>query len=148
MTEIKIEYDRGTMVIHLEEFLSCRSISKVKKLLKIIQQSHTPEAADQMQQFIEDKVGDLDVLMRVSARRYELLQEKVQGLKYAIEAQKSQRDRNTKDSPFYKYYNDILKVSRENLRDAKKLLNIAKREFDNHAKDKAFLEKLLTGIRF
>lgn len=36
MTDITIKYDHGQMLIHLEEFLSCRSISKVRKLIKLI----------------------------------------------------------------------------------------------------------------
>lgn len=38
MTDIVIKYQEGTMTIYLEEFLSRRSISKVRKLLKLINQ--------------------------------------------------------------------------------------------------------------
>lgn len=146
MTDLRIEYDRGTMVIHLEEFLSCRSVAKVKKLLKIIQRSYTPEAADQMRQFIRDKVSGLDALMKVSANQYVRLKEEVRNIQNDVDVWKSQRDRNTKNSNPYKHYNDKLKVSREQLRDAKKSLNTVKREFDNHAKDKVFFEKMLSEI--
>lgn len=146
MTDLRIENDRGKMIIHLEEFLSCRSISKVKKLLKIIQRSYTPEVADQMRWHIENRVNGLDALMKVSANQCVRLKEEVSNIQNDVNVWKSQRDRNTKNSSPYKYYNDKLKVSREKLRDAKKSLNTVKCEFDNHAKDKVFFEKLLSEI--
>lgn len=146
MTDLRIEYDRGIMVIHLEEFLSCRSAAKVKKLLKIIQRSDTPEVADQIRQHIQSRVSGLDALMKVSANQFVRLKEQVRNIQNDVDVWKSQRDRNTKNSNPYKYYNDKLKVSREQLREAKKSLNTVKREFDNHAKDKVFFEKLLSEI--
>ena len=43
MTDITIKYDHGQMLIHLEEFLSCRSILKVRKLIKLINRSDNPD---------------------------------------------------------------------------------------------------------
>ena len=40
------------MTVHLEEFLSCRSITKVRKLLKVIRISFTPKCEQQMKEFI------------------------------------------------------------------------------------------------
>lgn len=146
MTDLRIEYDRGKMIIHLEEFLSCRSVAKVKKLLKIIQRSYTPEAADQMQQFIKDKVSGLDGLMKISANQCVRFTEEVKNIQNDVDVWKSQRSRFKKSEKGWEHYNDNLKKSREKLRDAKKSLNTVKREFDNHAKDKVFFEKLLSEI--
>ena len=48
MTDITIKYDHGQMLIHLEEFLSCRSISKVRKLIKLINRSDNPDIVNQI----------------------------------------------------------------------------------------------------
>lgn len=40
--DLYIKYDNGSMAIHLDAFLDYRSIGKVKKLVKLIQQSYTP----------------------------------------------------------------------------------------------------------
>jgi len=146
MTDLRIRYDNGEMVIHLEEFLSCRSIAKVKKLLVIIQRSYNPEAADQLQQYIRNKVEELDALTKALPNRYVRLKEEVRNIQNDVDVWKSQRDRNTKNSSPYIYSHDRLKISREKLRDAKKLLNTVKCEFDNHVKNKAFLNKLLSEI--
>lgn len=40
MTDITIKYDHGQMLIHLDNFLSDRKISEVRKLIKLIRQSY------------------------------------------------------------------------------------------------------------
>lgn len=52
MTDITIKYDHGQMLIHLEEFLSCRSISKVRKLIKLINRSDNPDIVNQIKDHI------------------------------------------------------------------------------------------------
>lgn len=146
MTDLEIMYNNGRMVIHLEEFLSCRSITKMRKLLKVINQSDTPEIADQIQQHVRDRVSGIDGLAKVSANQIVRLKEEIRNIQNDVDVWKSQRDRNTKNSSPYKYYNDKLKVSREKLRTAKCSLNTVKREFNNHVKDKAFFEKLLSEV--
>ena len=64
MTDLIIKYDHGQMLIHLEEFLSCRKIAKVRKLLKLIERSETPELTEQIQSHIEQKLKGLDDTMR------------------------------------------------------------------------------------
>ena len=54
--EIRIKWYNGSMIIDLEKFLSCRSITKVKKLVNIIRDSHTPECEGQIREFIEQEL--------------------------------------------------------------------------------------------
>ena len=53
MTDITIKYDHGQMLIHLEEFLSCRNISKVRKLIKLINQSDDPDIVNQIKDHVQ-----------------------------------------------------------------------------------------------
>ena len=52
--DLEIKYEHGSMTIHLEEFLNCRSISKVRKLVKIIRSSYTPECEQQIKEFLQE----------------------------------------------------------------------------------------------
>ena len=70
MTDLTIRYDNGQMIIHLEEFLACRNISKVRKLLKIIARSDTPEMTEQIQSHIEHRIKGLDDVGKISANQY------------------------------------------------------------------------------
>lgn len=53
MTDITIKYDHGQMLIHLDRFLSDGKITKVRKLLKLIRQSYTPECEEQIKEYIQ-----------------------------------------------------------------------------------------------
>ena len=53
MTDITIKYDHGQMLIHLDNFLSDGKIAKVRKLLKLIRQSYTPECEEQIKEYLQ-----------------------------------------------------------------------------------------------
>lgn len=146
MTDLEIRYDNGVMIVHLEEFLSCRSLGKVKKLLKIIQQSYTPTLADQIRQHIRDRVSGIDGLAKISANQVVRFTEEVKKIERDIEVWKYQRSRFKKSERGWQHYNDNLKKSREELRTVKSSLNTVKREFNNYMKDKVFFEKLLSEV--
>lgn len=146
MTDLTIRYDNGQMIIHIEGFLSCRNISKVRKLLKIINHSYTPEVTDQIQQYVTEKVGGIDGLVKISDDQVEKFTEEVKQAEYNVAVFKSQRDRNTRNSSPYKYYNEKLKAAKEELSEKKYSLSDAKREFNNRVRDKVFLEKLLSEV--
>ena len=63
MTDITIKYDHGQMLIHLDNFLSDRKISEVRKLIKLIRQSYTPECEEQIKEYIQCGVKELDNIM-------------------------------------------------------------------------------------
>ena len=59
--DLEIKYEHGSMTIHLEEFLNCRSISKVRKLVKIIRSSYTPECEQQIKEFLQEWVEQYEL---------------------------------------------------------------------------------------
>lgn len=146
MTDLEIRYEKGRMVIHLEEFLSCRSEAKVRKLLKIIQRSYTSEVADQIQQHIKERYSGIDGLAKISANQVARFTEEVNNIEHDIEVWKSQRARFKKSEKGWEHYNENLKKSRKILKDAKSSLCSVKCEFNNHMRDKVFFEKLLSAI--
>ncbi len=146
MTDLTIRYDNGIMCVHLEEFLSCRSVSKVRKILKMIDQSYTPEAAEQIQKHIEYRMKGLDEIAKISANQYVRFGEIVKRTEQEVNTWVHWRSQYKKSSKGYEHYNDNVKESREKLRLAKADMRRSKKEFDDAVKDKIFFEKLLSEV--
>lgn len=146
MTNLIIKYDRGTMTVNLEEFLSCRSISRVRKLLKLIARSENPELTEQIQTHIEHGMSGLDDLAKISANQYVGYVDTVKELEHEVERWVYWRSGYKKSNKKYEYYNDKVKESREKLRVAKADMQKCKKEFDDAVRDKNFFEKLLLEV--
>lgn len=146
MTDLTIRYDNGQMIIHLEEFLACRNISKVRKLLKIIARSDTPEMTEQIQSHIEHRVKWLDDVGKISANQYVKFVETVKQVEQEVNRLVQLRSRYKKKSDEWTHYNDRVKESRERLREVKASMRNSKKEFDDTIRDKKFFEKLLSEV--
>lgn len=146
MTDLTIRYDNGQMIIHLEEFLACRNISKVRKLLKIIARSDTPEMTEQIQSHIEHRIKWLDDVGKISANQYVKFVETVKQVEQEVNRLVQLRSRYEKKSDEWTHYNDRVKESRERLREVKASMRNSKKEFDDTIRDKKFFEKLLSEV--
>lgn len=146
MTDLTIRYDNGQMVIHLEEFLACRNISKVRKLLKIIARSDTPEMTEQIQSHIEHRIKGLDDVGKISANQYVKFVETVKQVEQEVNRLVQLRSRYKKKSDEWTHYNDRVKERRERLREVKASMRNSKKEFDDMIRDKKFFEKLLSEV--
>lgn len=62
--DLEIKYYNGSMIIHLGAFLDCRSIRKVKKLVKQIIQSNTPDALEDLKEFIKQGIEQFEPQMK------------------------------------------------------------------------------------
>ena len=58
--DLEIRYENGSMTVHLEEFLNIRSIAKVRRLLKLIRSSFTPECEQQIKEFVQTGLNSLN----------------------------------------------------------------------------------------
>lgn len=148
MTDLTIRYGNGQMIIHLEEFLACRNISKVRKLLKIIARSDTPEMTEQIQSHIEHRIKGLDDVGKISANQYVKYkeEEEVKQVEQEVDRLVQLRSRYKKKSDGWAHYNDRVKESRERLREVKASMRNSKKEFDDTIRDKKFFEKLLSEV--
>lgn len=146
MTDLIIKYDHGQMLIHLEEFLSCRKIAKVRKLLKLIERSETPELTEQIQSHIEQKLKGLDDIGKISANLYMKYKEKTKQVEQEVNQCVYWRSQHKKNSTGWVHYNDQVKENRERLREVKTSMRNSKKDFDDTVRDKKFFEKLLSEV--
>lgn len=62
--DLEIRYENGSMTVHLEEFLNIRSITKVRKLLKLIRSSFTPECEQQIKKFVQEQTEQFEQVQK------------------------------------------------------------------------------------
>lgn len=139
--DLQIKYDNGSMVVHLEEFLGCRNITKFKKLVKLIQQSYTPDEINKILNHIEQFNENYELDQKVTQQKIVGYSEKVRFCERQINSCTVTRDLYKKKSENWVTFNDVLKERREELKQMQQLLRTEKQAFVKRQKDKAFFDK-------
>ena len=149
--ELEIRYENGLMIINLEEFLNIRSISKIRRLLKLIRSSFTPECEQQMKEFILNWYEQFEQKQLENERYITGYTEKVKFCQRQLNNALWNRSQFKKSTPSHKsneweYYNECVRQSREELRKLKALLRSRQSDFDNNVRNKEFYGKVLENI--
>lgn len=144
--EIRIKWYNGSMIIDLEKFLSCRSITKVKKLVNIIRDSHTPECEGQIREFIEQELEQYEPRQKEVSRYITGYTEKVKFCEKQLNNCISNRDRFKRKSDGWEHYNSHVKAFRDELKEMKATLRTHQRKSDNEKKNRDFYMKVLEII--
>lgn len=144
--EIRIKWYNGSMIIDLEKFLSCRSITKVKKLVNIIRDSHTPECEGQIREFIEQELEQYEPRQKEVSRYITGYTEKVKFCEKQLNNCISNRDRFKRKSDGWEHYNSHVKAFRDELKEMKAALRTHQRKSDNEKKNRDFYMKVLEII--
>ena len=172
--DLKIKYENGSMIVHLEELLNCRSISKVKKLLKVIRCSYTPEGEQQIKEFVQSALEQFEQVQKEHSIYIERYMQKIRNAEQQIRQTKhiiSQiqsdvsklqfiRDSHRKNTKVWKNCNtdvkkqkeclkeprETLKEQNEELKELKTLLKSRQHAFDSNIRNKEFYKKVLQII--
>lgn len=137
------------MWINLEEFLCCscnRSISKVRKLVKIINNSYTPEVIEDMKKFIEQRMNITDTIIETAREHCLVFNDEVKKYEKRLDSVVAHRANYKRNTDGWKYYNKQVKEVRENLRTAKVNMRAAKSQFNDTVRMKNFFIKLLSEV--
>ena len=150
MTDITIKYDHGQMLIHLDSFLSDGKIAKVRKLLKLIRQSYTPECEEQIKEYIQcvtdkDKFHNNQVVL---AGRITDIESNIYLLENRLKVATINRNRFKKSTPIHKNedwerWNKQVNECRELLKESKKVLTAVNREYKQNIKNMVFYKKVM-----
>ena len=100
--DLEIKYEHGSMVIHLENFLDCRNISKVKKLVKIIRNSFTPECEDKIREYVEQEIEQFEPKQQENQRYIIGYTEKVKFCQKQLDNALYNRNQYKKSTPLHK----------------------------------------------
>lgn len=148
MTDIKIEWSNGEMVVHVESFLSCRSIAKVRKLFKIMNrvQSCTPdpeEVEKELCDYIKKKLSTVNSTYCKLITRYEEYQKQIPVKTWGLNELVAGRSRYKKSSEEYKMYSEQIKKMREDLKTLKQRERYTLQEVKNLERNKKFYYTVL-----
>lgn len=144
--DIKISYGNGSMVIHLENFLNCRNISKVRKLVKIIRSSFTPECEGIVREHIEQEIKQFEPRQQENARYIEEYQQKIAYSDRCIHTASTYRSRYKRGSIPWKHHNEDLKRFREENRELKAVLRFRQLDYNKNIRNRDFYKKVLEII--
>lgn len=144
--ELEIKYEHGSMVIHLENFLDCRNLSKVKKLVKIIRGSFTPECEDKLRRYVEQEIEQFEPKQKENSKYIIGYTEKVKFCQKQLDNSITNRSKYKRNSDGWKHYNTFVKQFRQEMKELKTLLRSRQREFDKNVKNKEFYKKVLQII--
>lgn len=150
MTDITIKYEHGSMVVHLDNFLSDGKIAKVRKLLKLIRQSYTPECEEQIKEYLQCVV-DKDKFhnnQMTRAGKITNIESNIYILEKRLKAATLNRNAFKKSTPIRKNedwekWNERVNDCRESLKESKKLLAVVNREYKQNIKNRAFFKKVM-----
>lgn len=144
--DLYIKYDNGSMAIHLDAFLDYRSIGKVKKLVKLIQQSYTPDALDDLKEFVKQEIEQFELRMKEDTNYYVGYKSKLKFNEQQLEKCMHYRDWYKHSEDEWKHYNELVKEFRQEIKETKLQMKQRKSDFDTCVKNKAFCEKVLETI--
>ena len=162
------------MTVHLEDFLNIRSIAKVRKLLKLIRSSSTPECEQQIKEFVQEQAEQFE---QVQKERSIYIEGYIQKIRYAeqqirqtqhiisqiqtgVKNSQLLRDSHRKNTKVWKNRNadvkkyreclkeprNTLKEQKEELKKLKALLRSRQQSFDRNIRNKDFYKKVLENI--
>jgi hypothetical protein len=145
--DLIIDYDKGSMLIHLEEFLNFGSITKVRKLVKLIHQSVNPDDIGKLRTFIEQELEQIDLRKKENERYIVGYEDKMRFCHKQLENCIYTRDHFLKKgSREWVHYNLHVKQHRQELKEIKALLNSKKSDCNRFIRNKQFYVKCLENI--
>ena len=141
--DIQIKYNNGSMVVHLQEFMGCRNISKVKKLVKLIRSSHTPECEKKVREYVEQEIEQFESRQAEHIRRIRFYSDSIEFHQKQIDNSTENRDRYTRGTDGWKHFNNEIQHFRQAVREDKALLRTWKSAYNSNIKNHDFCEKVL-----
>lgn len=149
--DLEIRYENGSMTVHLEEFLNIRSIAKVRKLLKLIRSSFTPECEQQIKEFVQDWIEQFEQKQLENERYITGYEQKVSYCQKQLRDALYTRDSYKKSTPLHKSewwdkWNEEVKGCRKELAEVKTLLRFYQSRYNSNIRNKDFYKKVLENI--
>lgn len=144
--DLKIKYGHGSMTVHLKEFLDCRNITKVKKLIKLIHHSVNPDDIGKIRMFVEQEMEQFEPKQKENQRYIVGYTEKVRFCQRQLDNSIINRSKYKRNGDGWKHYNHHAKQFRQELKELKTLLRSRQSDFDKNIRNKEFYEKVLQMI--
>lgn len=144
--DLNIKYKNGSMVVHLDELLKGQTINKFKRLIKLIEESHSPDDIVKVRVFIEQGIEQFELIQKKAEKSIIAYESKVNFCQKQIENCTFNRDTFKRDSDGWNHYNFYVKRFSQEMKELKVLLRSSKAECNRCIKGKKFYLKCLENI--
>lgn len=136
-------YGKGRMTVNVQEFLRMRQIRRYRKLMALVRQSDTPEAADEVTGYIRQALDGMDARMREAAERAVGARTAAREMQPEIDRALARRDRYKRCSDQYGAYSQQVKVLRQSQRTLNSLYRGYEADVRAMQRDRAFYQKIM-----
>ncbi len=141
--QITYKRGRGQMTVNVPEFLRMRQISRYRKLMRLVRQSDTPDAADGIVQYIRQELADMDARMKEAASGTVRTRTQAKEMQPEIDRLVALRDKYKRGTDQYKECSQWVKDARQIHRDLGKLSRSYEAEFKALQKGRKFYQKAI-----
>ncbi|MFI3236792.1 MAG: hypothetical protein R3Y47_02040 [Lachnospiraceae bacterium] len=141
--DLEIKYKQGTMVVHLEEFLDYRNISKVRKLMCIIRSSYTPDEELKIKNYVQYEIEHFEQKQLELSRCIDGCEQKIRYNERCIYTASTYRSRYKKNTEAWKYHNEDLKKFRVEHKELKAQLRYSMQQYNRNIRNREFYKKIV-----
>lgn len=142
--ELTIKYRAGVMTLNVDRFLYSTNLKDFKKLLKIIDESYTPEARDVLKEYMTGYLPTVDDRLKVYANNVVNARTEYKEQKPVLDALINSRNRYRKNTPPYKDLTQTIKLQLEKMQNLRRAYMSNESEFKHVLNRKKFYEKCLS----
>lgn len=137
---------RGHMTVNTLAFLSEQGIRNIRKLIKLIESSDTPDELEKLHSVLREEISTFDLRLKELANRGANARTRYKELEPELERLVYQRERYKKSDQRYKDLMLRVKAVRENIRHEKAVYNSAVSDFKRLSRNKEKFNKLAKEI--
>lgn len=137
---------RGHMTVNTLAFLSEQGIRNIRKLIKLIESSDTPDELEKLHSILREEILTFDLRLKELANRGANARTRYKELEPELERLVYQRERYKKSDQRYKDLMLRVKAVRENIRHEKAIYHSAVSDFKRLSRNKEKFNKIAKEI--
>ncbi len=137
---------RGHMTVNTLAFLSEQGIRNIRKLIKLIESSDTPDELEKLHSILREEISTFDLRLKELANRGVNARTRYKELEPELERLVYQRERYKKSDQRYKDLMLRVKAMREDIRHEKAVYHSAVSDFKRFSRNKEKFNKLAKEI--
>lgn len=137
---------RGHMTVNTLAFLSKQGIRNIRKLIKLIESSDTPDELEKLHNILREEISTFDLRLKELANRGANARTRYKELEPELERLVYQRERYKKSDRRYKDLMLRVKAVRENIRHEKAVYHSAVSDFKRLSRNKEKFNKIAKEI--
>lgn len=139
---IRYNSGKGRMTINLPEYLDGQTLTNIRRLIKVVETSDTPEELEKLHSYVEVELQQIDRRMKEAANKAVDARTKAKELQPELDKLVYARNRYKKNSPPYKELMEKVKDMRERIALQNSIYRCQKSEVSRLQRNKEKFNKL------